>query len=196
MNKSESKYFNTAEKMDRAFLEILEKKDFAFITVKEICQKAGVNRSTFYLHYETVDDLLKESVEYMSRRFSSYLKKDREDLSHALNEGRLEELNFITPEYLGPYLNYIKENKSLFCAALKNSKTLRLEESFEKMFQYVFKPIFAHYHVSEPKSRYLIAYYIHGLIAIVNEWLKNNCQTEISEIILIMQECVGAQNRK
>lgn len=41
MNKSESKYFNTAEKMDKAFLEILEKKDFAFITVKEICQKAG-----------------------------------------------------------------------------------------------------------------------------------------------------------
>ena len=63
MNKSESKYFNTASKMDEAFLDLLSKKDFAYITVKEICDKAGVNRSTFYLHYETVSDLLSESIE-------------------------------------------------------------------------------------------------------------------------------------
>lgn len=62
MNKNESKYFNTALKMDKAFLEILEGKDFAYITVKEICEKAGVNRSTFYLHYETIVDLLDESI--------------------------------------------------------------------------------------------------------------------------------------
>ena len=62
MNKSESKYFNTASKMDEAFLDLLSKKDFAYITVKEICDKAGVNRSTFYLHYETVADLLSESI--------------------------------------------------------------------------------------------------------------------------------------
>lgn len=30
MNKNESKYFNTAVKMDQAFLALLEKKDFAF----------------------------------------------------------------------------------------------------------------------------------------------------------------------
>lgn len=54
MNRSESKYFSTAVKMDKAFLELLEKKDFAYITVKEICENAGVNRSTFYLHYETI----------------------------------------------------------------------------------------------------------------------------------------------
>ena len=36
MKKSESKYFNTAVRMDRAFLELLEKKDMEYITVKEI----------------------------------------------------------------------------------------------------------------------------------------------------------------
>ena len=46
--------------MDEAFLALLEKKDFAYITVKEICEAAGVNRSTFYLHYETLADLLAE----------------------------------------------------------------------------------------------------------------------------------------
>lgn len=70
MKKSESKYFNTAVRMDRAFLELLEKKDMEYITVKEICEAAGVNRSTFYLHYETIDDLLAESVQYMNQQFS------------------------------------------------------------------------------------------------------------------------------
>ena len=39
MNRAESKYFATAARMDEAFLELLEKKDFAYITVKEICEK-------------------------------------------------------------------------------------------------------------------------------------------------------------
>ncbi len=38
MNKSESKYFNTAIKMDKAFLALLEEKDFEYITVKELCK--------------------------------------------------------------------------------------------------------------------------------------------------------------
>ena len=41
MNKSESKYFNTAKKMDDALIALLETKPFEYITVKEICEKAG-----------------------------------------------------------------------------------------------------------------------------------------------------------
>lgn len=76
MNRSQSKYFATAAKMDDAFLELLERKDFAYITVKEICAAAGVNRSTFYLHYENVGDLLDESVERINRQFLDYMKQD------------------------------------------------------------------------------------------------------------------------
>lgn len=56
MNKSESKYFNTSLLMDEALILLLEKKDFEYITIKEICEKAGVNRSTFYIHYENTFD--------------------------------------------------------------------------------------------------------------------------------------------
>lgn len=56
MNRSESRYFATAARMDEAFLTLLAKKDFEYITVKEICEVAEVNRSTLYLHYETMSD--------------------------------------------------------------------------------------------------------------------------------------------
>lgn len=69
MKKSESRYFHTAARMDQAFLELLDRKDMEYITVKEICEKAGVNRSTFYLHYENIGDLLSESIRYMNDQF-------------------------------------------------------------------------------------------------------------------------------
>ena len=71
MNKNESKYFNTAVRMDEALIALLEKKEFSYITVKEICDTAGVNRSTFYLHYENTSDLLKETTAYVLDDFSS-----------------------------------------------------------------------------------------------------------------------------
>ena len=74
MNKSESKYYNTALLMDEALLMLLEKKEYEFITVTEICKKAGVNRSTFYLHYETIDDLLVETIEMINKRFKEAFK--------------------------------------------------------------------------------------------------------------------------
>ena len=62
--------------MNEAFLELLEKKDFAYITVKEICEKAGVNRSTFYLHYETINDLLEESAQHIIDQFVEAMPHD------------------------------------------------------------------------------------------------------------------------
>ena len=56
MNRSESKYFNTAIKMDLALISLLGKKSIEYISVSEICTLAGVNRSTFYLHYENIGE--------------------------------------------------------------------------------------------------------------------------------------------
>lgn len=120
MNRNESKYFNTAIKMDKAFLELFEKKDYSYITVKEICSKAKVNRSTFYLHYETIEDLLMESVDYMNKDFFAYMSKNNaSDIISHLQDCSLEDLNLVTSKYLKPYLSYIKENKRLFLTALK-----------------------------------------------------------------------------
>lgn len=77
MNKSESKYFNTALRMDEALLALLEKNDFEYISINEVCHLAGVNRSTFYLHYENMRDLLEESVGLMHGRFLSYFGTGR-----------------------------------------------------------------------------------------------------------------------
>lgn len=176
--------------MDKAFLELLEKKDFAYITIKEICEKAGVNRSTFYLHYETVSDLLSESVEYMNAEFLNYIKHDSQEFILKLQDCPVDELYLITPKYLTPYLNYIKENKRLFRTAIENATTLRLNEIYDKMFTCVFTPILERFRVPEQQRKYIMAFYIRGLIAIITEWVNQDCTDSVEYMTSLIQECV------
>ncbi len=190
MNKNESKYFNTATKMDQAFLELLEKKDFFYITVKEICAKAGVNRSTFYLHYETVEDLLSESVEYMNEQFLSHMKQDTEVFMTRIKECPVEQLYLVTPKYLKPYLSYIQEHKRIFYTAITKASTLRLDDSYNRMFRHVFTPILDRYQVPVEDRRYMMAFYIQGMMAIITEWLKDDCKDSMEHIMAVIQQCV------
>lgn len=190
MNKSESKYFATAAKMDEAFLALLEKKDFAYITVKEICATAGVNRSTFYLHYETIGDLLAESMEHMNRQFLDYMAHDSEAFMAKLHTCPMEELYLLTPEYLTPYLNYIKEHRRLFRTATENAAVLGLNSSYNRMFRHVFTPILERYGVPQQDRAYLMAFYIQGLMAILAEWLKGDCADSIEHILAIIRRCI------
>lgn len=190
MNRSESKYFNTAVRMDEAFLSFLEKKDFAYITVKEICEAAGVNRSTFYLHYETLDDLLSESARYMNERFLAHMEHDAGTFVSRLHDCPLEELYLVTPEYLTPYLSYIRENQRLFRTGIENAAALHLEDSYAGLFRHVIAPILDRYGVPERDRPYLMAFYLHGLMAIISQWLKNDCADPIEYITDMIRRCV------
>ena len=173
--------------MDVAFLELLGEKDFAYITVKEICKRAGVSRSTFYLHYETVNDLVRECVEYLQTRFRESYEGQALPQVENLADYPTNELYFITPEYLIPYLTFIKENAPLFRVALAQADVLDMKASYELLFTHVFSPILDRFHVDTSEQRYLMAFYIHGLIAIVNEWLAGGCEESIETIATIMQ---------
>ena len=96
MNKSESKYFHTALRMNEALISLLEKKDLEFITVKEACETAGVNRSTFYLHYETISDLMNETVEMVDKRLLSYFSQRERDVLSEMNGADLKELVLVS----------------------------------------------------------------------------------------------------
>ena len=180
--------------MDGAFLELLEKKDLPFITVKEICVRAGVNRSTFYLHYETIGDLLAESVEYINRDFLEHMKMNSCAFSEKISDCPTEELYLITPEYLVPYLTYIKEHRRLFSTAVNNAETLRLDKSYTEMSRHILMPILERYGVPEKDRGYLISFYIHGLMAIVGEWLRRDCEDTVEYIVRLMEGCVMPHN--
>lgn len=196
MNRSESKYFNTAVRMDKAFLSLLEIKDMEYITVKEICEVAGVNRSTFYLHYENIGDLLSESIQYINEEFLAHMRLYTETFVSKIRECPLDDLYLVTPDYLIPYLEYIAQHKRLFRTAMKNSSSLRLDRTYKRMMRHVFTPILERFQIAEADRTYMVAFYVQGLMAIVLEWLKNDCVDSVDHVCAVMEQCVMHGRRK
>ena len=54
----------TKEIIARTFTELLEEKSMAKITVKDIVERCGVNRNTFYYHFRDIPDV----VEFILKR--------------------------------------------------------------------------------------------------------------------------------
>lgn len=196
MNKSESKYFNTATKMDIALISLLKKKPLEYITVSEICETAGVNRSTFYLHYESISDLLDETTRYLLDNFLSYFSNESKLIAINLLECELSELNFICNRYLIPYLTYIKENKEVFLTALSHIKSFGFDMVYNRLFENIFNPILERFHYPKENRKYVMMYYLNGINAIINEWIKDECKKSILEISNIIKSCILGLNNK
>ncbi len=189
MNKSESKYFNTATKMDEAFLKLLSEKEFEFITVKEICKEAGVNRSTFYLHYETVGDLLDETLDFINAKFDGYFTNAKLDVDN-IPSLPLNELFLITPQYVTPWLRFIQDNKRLFQTFLVRHKTLKISLSYENIFKRVISPILTRFQVKQEDHAYLFAFYVEGIVGIVKKWIQEGCTRSVEDVTTILISCI------
>lgn len=190
MNKSQSKYFNTALCMDEALISLLEQKDLEYITVKEICETAGVNRSTFYLHYETISDLVQEAAETINRRFLSYFPQSDVALPERIADLSREDLILVTRQYLLPYLQFIKDNKKVYRAAFRNPVSMQAQVRYSNLKQHLLSPILERFDVPSAHHPYYIAYYIEGIMAIIKEWLRQDCADPVELIADIIENCV------
>lgn len=56
--KTDARVRYTRQIIQHVFIDLLKQKPINKITVKEICEKAEINRSTFYKHYEDVYHLM------------------------------------------------------------------------------------------------------------------------------------------
>ena len=185
--------------MDDALLLLLEKKDFEYITVKEICDKAGVNRSTFYLHYETMTDLLEETSQYVLKNF--YLQMQEADdfnmadgergIEKHISEAPLDDLYLVTPKYLEPYLQFVKNNKRLFKTTLQYYELFKWDGTYEYMCKHIFSPILDRFGQPENVKSYLISFFISGLIAIVKHWVMTDCAESVTELLEIIKTCMN-----
>lgn len=189
LNKHESKYLNTALLMNEAFIQLLEMKDYEYITIKELCQKAGVNRSTFYLHYESMDDLLVECIENLYRKLQEQYSQDFH-LAEKISHSTISELYLFTKDYTIPYLNFLKENQKAFMVALNRQELFKVESTFERLYTKLFEPILSCFQVPENEKKYITKFFLNGIHAIAIEWIKNGCKEEMSFISSLIEKCV------
>lgn len=126
LSKQQKKSKETKEKIFRAAKEILQKEGYENLSIKNICESAGVSNGSFYHHFKTKDDLL------------SYYIEDQPSINPdllAIPRDADEAKATIVQVYLN-YVNYCKELGVEFIAGYYNPRnqalnpTSRTERSY------------------------------------------------------------------
>lgn len=192
MNKNESKYFNAAKKMNDALLFLLEKKQFEYITIKDVCEKANVNRSTFYLHYDNLNDLLDETISQANKDFfGAFSAIERKDIA----KSNPDELNFINDRYLLPYLNFVKEHKRLYREVKHNSSLFKADLIQEEIYDEMVYRILDKFAIEEKYKKYVFDFFLSGIQSVISNWLKNDCDLDVQIVADIIKSFVGKDER-
>ena len=151
----------TRECIENALIELMKKKKFEDITITDICEKAGVSRTSYYRNYESKDDILSEYIHSINDELSNTLLK-----YNAIDN---------TKESWVALLTKAKELSSKF-------KILINANCGEKIMMEVAKSM-NKYTSKENKGLYYSNIYWSGSIVFVLEiWIINNFDISINEL--------------
>ncbi len=122
-----------------AVLDLMVEKDTSKITVLELCKRADINKSTFYLHYKSMDDCLQNCFQIImngiidiSKRINYYdIKRDPEPAVDKLLdevEKNIEYLSkFKASSICAPAIKLLKEN---LVSSISDSNNFSLEFNY------------------------------------------------------------------
>ena len=81
--KTQKSIAHTKQLLSLALVTLMYRKDYESITIKEICQKAGVSRMSFYRYYDSKDDIF---IDFCDDRFEEFYIEYLENPSISLEE--------------------------------------------------------------------------------------------------------------
>lgn len=150
--------------LKEALIELLQKTAFEDITIKSICQKASVNRSTFYAYYTCPRDLIEEIEKDIISRLPDYSPNNHKPFFESIVK----------------FMEYIKENGDTFRILLSSS----IDRSFgEQIITAVIDKYdeFATLQSQEEKEMSFI-YVINGVVGLVRQWIAEDFRMSVDRI--------------
>ncbi|WP_417898067.1 TetR-like C-terminal domain-containing protein [Bacillus haimaensis] len=166
--------------LKESLLELLKEKSIATITIKEICEHADINRSTFYAHYSSQYDLLDSIDEAFT-----------EDMVQTLNQYNFskEEEAYQMTEKIFEYI----AAKSDICKILFSEHT---EVQFQKKGMSIAKEfIFKNWLIDKQLDRetydYLSIFYVSGSIYMIKSWLENGMKKKPKEMAELLHHFIN-----
>ncbi len=154
------------EKIEKAFIELLQTSEIKDITVSDIIKNTGLNRSTFYANYIDIFDLADKTREKLENEFSN-LFADYDYFNE--HSGALK------------MFTHIKENQLFYKTYFKLCYD-------EKHLISIYDTSRAEKEHIESNIKYHIEFFRNGLNAIIKLWLKNGCQESPEEMAEVLKQ--------
>ncbi len=155
-----------------AFKEMIIEKDFNEITIKELAERANINRKTFYLHYESMEEILFDvTVELSEQVFESLNNKGFFDPNVIGITPLIETINELINSNYELTRKLISANSYRFFS--RNIKDLIKDA--------VIRKIKKHIDMSEYKMNLVGDFIASGLSKLLKDWFENP-QLTINEV--------------
>ena len=157
--------------LKNALMDLLsEKGSVTKISVRELCERADLNRSTFYAHYSEPKELLEE-VE------AELLDATREHLQKIGAENDIG-----AHRYLLSFLIFIKENDKPFRTLLIDAGDPEFRSKFmqQSIIQFV-----ENLNISFPKNQeqYIYSYILNGSTGVIIQWMRSDYSIDENALV-------------
>ena len=168
-----------------ALVDLIDEKGFDALSVRDITERADINRGTFYLHYRDKFDLLEQT--------ELGIIQDIEEIILQANSLNLADFNSTDKPLpiVVTMFEYLKENAALMHAilGLKGDVTFQnqLRKAVEKNLKLGFLAGIKAENFLVP-SDYLIAYVLSAHFGVIQVWLQNGCVESPKEMAIILSK--------
>jgi AcrR family transcriptional regulator len=149
----------TKQLLKNSLITLMHTKSIGKITIKELCENADINRSTFYLYYTDQYMLLNE-IE------NELLSLVREHL------GKIDS-NIGSVRYLEALLSYIEDNADIFKTLLCRQESQSFQSAFIEA-SFLNLKLNISLNCIEPVSGYVYNYLIMGCLSMIKQWMESN----------------------
>jgi len=154
------------EKIEKAFIELLQTREIKDITVSDIIKMTELNRSTFYANYMDIFDLADKTREKLEADFSN-LFSDYNYMSEHSGALRM--------------FTHIKENQIFYKTYFKLCYD-------EKHLVSIYDTDRAEKEHIDSNIKYHIEFFRNGLNAIIKLWLSGGCQESPEEMAEVLKQ--------
>lgn len=150
--------------LKQSLIELMKEKSIHQISIKEICQGADVNRSTFYRHYDTQYELYDDIIADLTNEITNVFNKSFEN-------------NCNTQETLTNILKYIESNRETFLVILSDKSNVSVGEAYSTIISKF---------IDKENTTELGAYILHfvaaGMTSFVWAWLSKENRKPAKEV--------------
>ena len=178
-------------RLGEALIVLLQTHTMEQISVKMICNEAGINRSTFYNYfddkYQLCDAVKNASIEVFLGMFEERLAKT-EHADMALKP----EQYLLSKETLEYYLELVREHREVFSLFAMNEGAFYSSEQYEQLVNNIVLPVLKRHDLNDVRQAdYMSAFYLGAIHSVVLSWIRNDCDEPVSYIANVIRRCLN-----
>ena len=151
-------------------VELLEEKDFDRISVREICQRADINRSTFYRHYDDINALMNSIEAEFVADIDRQIERMDPDIFDAVLIGLFD---------------IVKDNSDLCCYMMKcGPRKGFINSLFVKNYDRThikWKKFFPE--ITDKQFRWMYIMFFNGITGVIAEWINSGFREDPAAIV-------------